>query len=132
MPYEVMGFVVKRENKYRYMWREYLLFNPLLGYAFLSEYDGHWNVIWPIEENPRSSTVDDDFHYTHEGQQHYFKLFQKYRSEVVYAQGELFFDVVDINGLYNKQRVYCTSIHAGVGEERRLVHVVRWRIYDTC
>lgn len=96
MPYEVMGFVVKRERKYRYLWREYLLFNPLLGYAFLSEYDGHWNIIWPIEENPRSATVDDDFYYTHKGESQYFRLYQKYKAEVVYAQGEFFFDVVDI------------------------------------
>src|SRR5690348_1711741 len=38
--YEVMGFVIKQESKYHYRWREYLLFNPMMGYAFLSEYNG--------------------------------------------------------------------------------------------
>ncbi len=57
--YEVMGFVVKQEMKYKYSWREYLLFNPYKGYAFLSEYDGHWNFIWPIEyyESKNYSTL---------------------------------------------------------------------------
>jgi hypothetical protein len=96
MPYEVMGFVVKRERKHRYLWREYLLFNPLLGYAFLSEYGGHWNMVWPIEDNPRSAADNADFYHTHDGQSHYFRLFQKYKADVVYAQGEFFFDVVDL------------------------------------
>ena len=60
--YEVMGFVIKKEQKYKYHWREYMLFNPYLGYAFLSEYDGHWNFAWPIEDNPKRS-VGNDFSY---------------------------------------------------------------------
>ncbi len=90
--YEVMGFVVKQETKYKYFWREYLLFNPYTGYAFLSEYDGHWNFIWPIEGDPKSGSIDSDFH----NNGNLFQLFQKYNSEVTYARGEFFFDVVDL------------------------------------
>lgn len=90
--YEVMGFVVKQEVKYKYKWREYLLFNPYKGYAFLSEYDGHWNFIWPIEGDPKQGSIDSDFH----NKGNLFQLFQKYHSEVIYARGEFFFDVVDI------------------------------------
>lgn len=89
--YEVMGFVVKKENKYKYQWREYLLFNPAMGYAFLSEYDGHWNFIWPIEENPISNLSTK---VSYKGE--IYDLYSRYSAEVVYTEGEFFFDVVQI------------------------------------
>jgi len=90
--YEVMGFTIKKEQKYKYDWREYLLFNPFQGYAFLSEYDGHWNIVWPIENGPTKRTAESDFY---EGGLHY-QLYQKYKAKVIYARGEFFFDVVDL------------------------------------
>jgi hypothetical protein len=90
--YEVMGFVVKKEKQYKYLWREYLLFNPFKGYAFLSEYDGHWNFIWPIDDTP--PPTDQKYAYDYEGQT--YNLYQHYSAKVVFAQGEFFFDVVDI------------------------------------
>jgi hypothetical protein len=91
--YEVMGFVVKQETKYHYKWREYLLFNPFQGYAFLSEYDGNWNIIWPIEGDPSNGTVSWTFY--HEDRE--YRIYQKYRGEVIYAQGEFFFDIVNLS-----------------------------------
>jgi hypothetical protein len=90
--YMVLGFVVKQEAKYKYRWREYLLFNPTVGYGFLSEYNGHWNFIWPIENDPIKNVVDHSFYYNNNK----FNLYQKYNASVVYANGEFFFDVVDI------------------------------------
>jgi len=91
--YEVIGFAIKQETKYHYRWREYLIFNPMRGYAFLSEYNGHWNFIWPVEEGHRRHKSDTDFF--HEG--HHYRLYQKYRAQVVYARGEFFFDIVGIS-----------------------------------
>ena len=88
--YEVMGFTVKEENKYHYQWREYLLFNPYRGYAFLSEYDGHWNFVWGIENSPQHRMHDGEFDF--EGSNYHF--YQRYSAQVVYAKGEFFFDVV--------------------------------------
>lgn len=90
--YEVMGFIVKQERKYRYRWREYLLFNPFRGYAFLSEYNGHWNFVWPLEQGPSIEKVSAEPVY--EGD--VYKLYQKYNADVVFAQGEFFFDVLDM------------------------------------
>ena len=90
--YEVMGFSIKEESKYKYRWREYLLFNPYRGYAFLSEYNGHWNFVWPIENDPRIHVSDQHFKY----EDHNYDLYQKYTARVVYANGEFFFDVVDM------------------------------------
>lgn len=91
--YEVMGFVVKQEMKYHYKWREYLLFNPYQGYAFLSEYGGNWNIIWPLEGDPSKGTVNRSFFY----EENEYHLYQKYRAEVIYAQGEFFFDIVNLS-----------------------------------
>lgn len=88
--YEIMGFMIKQESKYHYRWREYLLFNPMMGYAFLSEYNGNWNFIWPVEDDPRQQTSQSNFYH----EQYFFRLYQKYRAQVVYARGEFFFDVV--------------------------------------
>jgi hypothetical protein len=90
--YEVIGFVIKQEFKYHFRWREYLIFNPFRGYAFLSEYNGHWNFVWPIEENPLLHKADDTI--TYEGEMYH--LFQAYYAKVVHARGEFFFDVFDI------------------------------------
>jgi hypothetical protein len=89
--YEVIGFVVKEESRWHYKWKEYLLFNPYRGYAFLSEHNGHWNFIWPLEDEPEKSAGTKLFY---ENQK--YDLYQKYRASVVYAKGEFFFDVVGI------------------------------------
>jgi len=90
--YEVMGVVIKQERKYKYSWREYLIFNRHRGYAFLSEYDGHWNMVWPVDSDPRASLFPGGFY--EDGQR--FQLYQKYSADVVYTRGEFFFDVVDM------------------------------------
>jgi hypothetical protein len=37
----------------QYHWDEYLLFHPYQGFRYLSEYDGHWNVIRMVRELPQ-------------------------------------------------------------------------------
>ena len=45
--WEVIGFQVRQivVEEMPYSWDEYLLFNPYYGFRYLSEYDGHWNLI---------------------------------------------------------------------------------------
>jgi hypothetical protein len=90
--YEIIGFAIKQESQYHYRWREYLIFNPYRGYAFLSEYDGHWMFVWPIGEDPQKNPSDSDFHY----EESHYQLYQRYSSHVVHARGEFFFDVYDL------------------------------------
>lgn len=87
--WQVLGFVVKRDKKYRSQWREYCMFNPTEGLAFLSEYNGHWNFMRPISQNPRKHASDSSF--TFEGDE--YNLFQKYYAEIVFARGEFTFDI---------------------------------------
>src|SRR5579885_2132543 len=35
-----------------FTWEEYLLFNPYKGFRYVTEYDGHWNVVTPLEAQP--------------------------------------------------------------------------------
>jgi hypothetical protein len=48
--YEVIGFQVRSitVEGVDYEWAEYVLFNPYKGFRYLSEYNGHWNFIWPV------------------------------------------------------------------------------------
>jgi|694.fasta_scaffold09268_5 hypothetical protein len=90
--YEVMGFMVKRE-KYSYKWREYVLFNPYKGVAYLSEFDGHWNFIKPFSGSPIDSGLKDLTFFNGEIQ---YRLYQKYNPRVLYAEGEFLSDEVYI------------------------------------
>lgn len=87
--YEVMGFVVKHIRKYKFSWREYVLFNTTHGLAYLSESDGHWNYVIPLKDNPQEIKGSRDFEY--EGSS--FRLYQKYKANVYYAKGEFFTDI---------------------------------------
>lgn len=45
--YEVIGFQVRaiEVDGIEYSWEEYLLLNPYRGYLYLTQYQGHWNVV---------------------------------------------------------------------------------------
>lgn len=84
--YKVIGFLVKEEqNQYTSQWREYTLFNEQEGYAFLSEYDGHWIYLreqgkTPVPENMSTS----GFNYDGDS----FDLFNSYSFNIVTGAGE--------------------------------------------
>lgn len=89
LTYEVMGFVVKYVRKYRFKWREYTLYNPVDGLAFLSESDGHWNFVRPLKDDPKGTKRGLSFTYGGNN----FNLYQKYKAEIVFAKGEFCFDI---------------------------------------
>ena len=84
--YEVMGYALKEEsNIYHSKWKEYTLFNPQEGFAFLSEYNGNWIYLreqgnTPVLEH-QSATK---FTYGNEP----FQLFNQYGYTTVNAAGE--------------------------------------------
>lgn len=53
-PWEVIGcqVVTITVDDVDYSWTEYVCFNPYRGFLFLSEYDGHWNVIEKLKRRP--------------------------------------------------------------------------------
>jgi hypothetical protein len=52
--YEVIG-VQRRSIKVegiRYLWHEYVLFNPYKGFRYLTEFQGHWNDVVVCKDQP--------------------------------------------------------------------------------
>ena len=83
--YEVIGFALKEEkNQYRSKWKEYTLYNRQEGFAFLSEYNGHWIY---LREKGDAPVIDmgsvSEFDFGNEP----FQLFNSYRFEVLNAAG---------------------------------------------
>lgn len=85
--FEAIGFqyrTIKVEGE-TYGWSEYLLFNPYAGFRYLSEYDGHWNVIRTLHALPpvdAGSTTG----FRHDG--HDFKHFQNADATTAFVLGE--------------------------------------------
>jgi hypothetical protein len=84
--YEVIGYVQKEENSvYHSKWREYTLFNPDNGFAFLSEYDGHWIFLKERQDCPVVLNTNE-LELLYEG--HVYEPFNKYKYSVTNARGE--------------------------------------------
>jgi hypothetical protein len=84
-PWQVIGFLrryIRVENE-KYSWSEYLLFNPFLGFRWLTEYQGHWNYVRQCLERPRERT--------YQGKS--FKHFQTAQAMVEYVIGEFYWRV---------------------------------------
>ncbi|MFN3403814.1 MAG: DUF4178 domain-containing protein [Cytophagaceae bacterium] len=85
--YKVVGFIQYREYKTPYNWGEYILFNPSVGYAFLSEYDGHWNLFEQSLIYPTQPLREFKF------ENYNFRLFHHYKQNVDYAEGEFHWNI---------------------------------------
>ena len=50
--WEVIGFQTRSACGENDPWDEYLLFNPYQGFRYLTAYQGHWNLVTPMEAMP--------------------------------------------------------------------------------
>lgn len=92
--FEVIGFMVRKitVDYESYRWSEYLLYNPLQGYRWLTEYEGHWNKVEVLASPPlkghwmgRSNNMTvDEITYKH---------FQQSSPEVECVLGEFYWKV---------------------------------------
>lgn len=74
-----------------YSWMEYVLFNPYRGFLYLSEYQGHWNVIEKLRERPFVSNDGSRPVATLAGRT--FKHFQTASARTTFAAGEFPWEV---------------------------------------
>lgn len=91
--FEVVGFL-RRETAsegIRYTWSEYLLFDQAGGFAWLSEYDGHWNYILPTTHQPVPFRANG--HEWVQYQQRRLRHFQDSEAGVAYVLGEFYWRV---------------------------------------
>lgn len=95
--YQVIGFALKEEkNEYRSQWKEYTLYNQQHGFAFLSEYNGHWIFIRENCDSPvvynynRADFLEKDYER--------FEVYNDYKFDVVNAFGEFPYNIFNDEG----------------------------------
>ena len=89
--WEAIGFMQRstRSDGVDYTWSEYLLFNEKQGFAWLTEYQGHWNFARTLSNPPSVSRGQTSFwHKTG-----LYKLFSSGKAEVTYVVGEFYWRV---------------------------------------
>lgn len=118
VPFEAIGFQVRRivVEGTPYEWREYLLFNPYKGFRYLSEYDGHWNVIRTVPGIPSFVNVDGRRAALWQGEA--FKHFQRSQATTVFVLGEFPFQVrngdrADVDDYISPPRMLSSEIVPG-------------------
>lgn len=95
-PFKVIAYLERKEKGTTYTWQEYLLYNYEKGYATLSVYNGHWNIIVDkIWESTLEQTVSDSSVATLQGVD--YKVFNKYTPITTALIGEFDWDVLSDN-----------------------------------
>ena len=91
--YEVVGLMRRQitVDGQKYAWTEYLLHNTERGYAWVSEYNGHFSIIHNAAEVPKAATSLGKPRMKYLG--HTFEHFQKSEPRVVYLAGEFYWQV---------------------------------------
>lgn len=88
--YQLIGFAEKEDDE-SYKWREYTLFNPTSGYAYLSEYNGHWLF---LKETANAPIVKSHNTMAFNYGDNTFRLYNQYRYSVVDCRGEFADDML--------------------------------------
>lgn len=89
-PFTIIGFMTRSVefDGVRYYWQEYLLYNPMMGFRWLVQSDGHWSYVRPVAPG-EVSQIDNKAVYG--GRK--FKLFQDAIARVDYVAGEFYWKV---------------------------------------
>lgn len=119
--YEVVGYVQKEENNSYYSkWREYVLFNQQEGFAYLSEYDGHWILLKEKAETPVLTHAQADSFIMNNRE---YVVYNAYKYKVINAVGEFPYNLFDNDK--TKCREYIAPPYIWI-EERDKKEGVRW------
>ncbi|MCC2866718.1 MAG: DUF4178 domain-containing protein [Candidatus Accumulibacter phosphatis] len=89
--WEVIGFMRRSSGSQGSdeAWSEYLLFNGQQGFAWLIEYQGHWNHARTLSNPPSVGRGQKKFKY----QGNEFRLYNHGSAEVIYVVGEFYWRV---------------------------------------
>jgi ribosomal protein L37AE/L43A len=129
--WEAIGFMRRQTvvEGMPYRWSEYLLHEPTSGFAWLTEYDGHWTLARTIADVPRTVGADPERHIGGSAawwQQQEFKHFQSGIAEVVYVIGEFYWKVK----VGEKVRVHDFVAPPRMLSEERGDNEITWSIAD--
>jgi len=125
--FKVIGYMEKDEGNRAYAgWNEYVLYNYEKGYAILSEYNGHWNIIFDKAYLPKLEKVFYGNDYLIYDDVEY-KLFHKYKPRVLYLAGEFDWDVLNekVSTAEYIAPPYIISREAGFGAKAKDVNYYR-------
>ncbi len=89
--WECIGFMIRSDASAVYFWREYLLFNPIKGFRWLMEFDGHWSYIVQTKDNPVMGTHGN--HNVAVSLGTTYHLFHRGRAITQYVIGEFYWQV---------------------------------------
>lgn len=119
--YSVVGYTEKEEvNAYHSQWREYTLFNEQEGFAFLSEYDGHWIYLKEAGEAP-VVLHQNEKKVSFNGRD--YAVFNSYTYKVVQAKGEFPYNIFDNQNTICKEYIDPPFIWI---QERDKQEGIRW------
>lgn len=98
--WEVIGYMERVEQSGTYTWSEYLLFNPLKGFRWLTEYAGHWSFVTTVKDNPElhppvgnlkgTTLINPDYAWFKNRQ---YSLFSSGTAKVTFVIGEFYWQV---------------------------------------
>jgi hypothetical protein len=90
--YIVRGIIRKKETgSNKYFWTEYILYNPQIGYATLSQFNGHWNLLIQVDQYPRKLSLNvRQFTF----QENHYLVYNKYNTKIENAEGEFYYDIL--------------------------------------
>lgn len=91
--YQVVGYMEK-EDEESYKWREYTLYNPAQGLAYLSEYNGHWIFLKEMGEAP-VLVMNNVMAFNYDGKT--FRKYNQYRFSIIDCRGEFPGNAFDSN-----------------------------------
>jgi hypothetical protein len=86
--YEVIGFCLRADQEH-YYWQEYVALHESGRHIHLSQYDGHWNVVEPYDEEMKSGAIDKNL------DSRDYKLWSKYTSNAIAAEGSFPYNLLE-------------------------------------
>ncbi|MCC6343440.1 MAG: DUF4178 domain-containing protein [Bryobacterales bacterium] len=86
--YEAIGMQVREmtADGVAYHWSEYVLFNPYRGFRYLTEYNGHWNLVTVLQALPLATMRGTRPIANFRGAT--YRHFQDYQAATIYVMGE--------------------------------------------
>lgn len=90
--WQVIGFMVRTDGPGLYQWQEYLLFNPMKGFRWLMEAEGHWNYIKVSRTHPAGKLWGGREGTRFLGKKYY--LFHAGTAKVKFVLGEFYWRVM--------------------------------------
>ena len=95
--FKVVACLEKKEEGKNYSWKEYRLYNFEKGYAVLSVYDGHWNLVMGVEFHPELKRLRSQSRKYLTFRKEKYSLYNRYTSETTSLIGEFNWDALKSN-----------------------------------